>query len=477
MTDILVFPKMFEFYKFFSYFYKSPKYLVADCKKVDEKEYLFKVVSLQPDLGKSESESDPIEALTNISTLGLSAQPSKRKKKNRRQALVQSSLLEVSGRAAQRGEEESKQTRSEDYLSEAVNFYSMYTWRILLIDESDIGFYNIFSKLVVSDNRYFLIGSCGSGNEIDCFSKIFYVNEAFKGDRGVLNEKGEFSFDKRKLVSHRARIWDDCFPGQLKKLAIEDRLCCSTNFLNVNIIEDDFAECLFDMETYDFYDICKGKGIKNYACFRFVTDYVVPKGLTKETVDQLIDDTRRKFLSEEMYEQFLESTEGLTNSQKKKIFRLRLQIDFDFLVDLSEGHTAMPKCNVNEERVNFYFNHFRNIWCTKYLDSVQSSKVSTPVLLCYKCGAEGHKMRNCPHTVHVPNHTNTVCHNCKGVGHKARDCNKSCFNCGQMGHQAKRCPSFLVISHEGSPANSSTSATTSSTSTHDSSDSLKNKAI
>lgn len=76
-----------------------------------------------------------------------------------------------------------------------------------------------------------------------------------------------------------------------------------------------------------------------------------------------------------MYEQFLESTEGLTNSQKKKIFRLRLQIDFDFLVDLSEGHTAMPKCNVNEERVNFYFNHFRNIWCTKYLDSVQSSKV------------------------------------------------------------------------------------------------------
>jgi hypothetical protein len=106
MTDILVFPKMFEFYKFFSYFYKSSKYLVLDCKKVDEKEYLFKVVSLQPELGKSEPDSD-FEMLSNVSTLGLSAQPAKQRRKKNRKTLVQSSLLDVStpGRSTQAEEE------------------------------------------------------------------------------------------------------------------------------------------------------------------------------------------------------------------------------------------------------------------------------------------------------------------------------------------------------------------------------------
>jgi len=421
---------MFEFYKFFSFFYKSPKYLVVDCKKIDEKEYIFKVVSI---LNKDEG----------VNSLGLSAQPLPKIRKKTRKYLEES--LTVS-REDGIGE---FQFRKQDWRSDDVVFGSMYSWRILLIDESDIGFYNIFSKLVVNDSRYFLVGSCGSGNASDCFAKVFYVNSAFKGDRGVLNEKGEFSFNKMKLVTNEAKVWDDHFLlGNLKNYNIESRMCCSTNFLNVNIIEDDFAECLFDMETYEFYDICKAKGIKNYACFRFVTDYVVPRGITcKDKVEELIEERRKSFLPEETYNHFNESTSTFSKSQKKKLFRLRLQIDFDFLVSLSEGMTPIPKKNVSEDRVNFYFNVFRNIWDEKYHETLAVKKKvdQSNSLLCYRCGEEGHKMRNCPHIPHPSQ--GKACHNCQEYGHRAKDCNGKCYICGQYGHTQK-CPTITPSSRQ-----------------------------
>jgi len=34
---------------------------------------------------------------------------------------------------------------------------------------------------------------------------------------------------------------------------------------------------LYDMETYDFYDVCVKKNMASFSCVRFVTDWVLEK--------------------------------------------------------------------------------------------------------------------------------------------------------------------------------------------------------
>jgi hypothetical protein len=58
--------------------------------------------------------------------------------------------------------------------------------KVLLIDDSDINFYSIFSELVNDGEYYILVGSCGS-SKIEDIGKKFYIKSAIKGDRGKLN--------------------------------------------------------------------------------------------------------------------------------------------------------------------------------------------------------------------------------------------------------------------------------------------------
>jgi hypothetical protein len=140
----------------------------------------------------------------------------------------------------------------------------------LVVDDSDIGFtfklmnFIKHNKEIIKYNKVILIGSCGS-NIFNDLGKMFEIKEATKGDRGYLSSSKlfEYRLDK-KLISN-------CNTTNSK---FKIREIVSTNFLNENCIHDIFKNKLFDMETYDFFQICSALDVQSYHCFRFVTDYV-----------------------------------------------------------------------------------------------------------------------------------------------------------------------------------------------------------
>lgn len=151
--------------------------------------------------------------------------------------------------------------------------HECYRFRILLINDSDINFYGIFSKLAQNapDTNYLLIGSCGSGVLAD-LGRLFIVSEAVKGDRGKLDASQRFQWEKNKRAARNHHLWESELHA-LGVAQVTQKTTCSTNFLNATIIDKEFADSLFDMETYDF---CYKREVRMYSCVRFVTDYVSP---------------------------------------------------------------------------------------------------------------------------------------------------------------------------------------------------------
>lgn len=166
-----------------------------------------------------------------------------------------------------------------------------YCFRVLLIGDSDINFYGILSKLMArSSNRYLLMGSCGSSDFADLeeytvainketggkrlcdadaqvspeeekkvFGHMFVVEKAFKGDRGYLDLSSTFRLKEDKVSSRMQQM----FPADRHALEalvqppVQKRQACSTNFMNENTIAPQFSKStLFDMETFDFFDLC-----------------------------------------------------------------------------------------------------------------------------------------------------------------------------------------------------------------------------
>jgi hypothetical protein len=149
----------------------------------------------------------------------------------------------------------------------------LYEFPILLVDESDIKFYSIFRTLLKTQTRYVLIGSCGSSDPND-LGKSFYVSQAFKADRGTLDEHNRFHLrtDKLDHIDHKLRRDEEFF---LQQAGLQAKKACCTNFLNETIIDKTFETgFVFDMETYDFYDVCKNTDQSGFTCVRFVTDHV-----------------------------------------------------------------------------------------------------------------------------------------------------------------------------------------------------------
>ncbi len=234
---VLVFPKLFEFFKFICFLRSKPKdYTILNIVQVDEHEYELGVLATWRPWGD---------------------------------------LPCVASVFGDEEEEHSKRTLK---------------LRVLLVNDSDINFYSIFGKLVDSTSQtyYMLVGSCGSGVESD-LGKLFFVNSAVKGDRGTLDHNQIFHWNREKLEERDHRLWDT-EQHQLSNHSVTSSKICSTNFLNSNVIDEHFANgFLFDMETFDFYDICSKNGIKNFSCVRFVTDYVLSLGSVEKSVSFAIE--------------------------------------------------------------------------------------------------------------------------------------------------------------------------------------------
>src|SRR3989338_6268468 len=83
----------------------------------------------------------------------------------------------------------------------------VYRFEVLLINDSDINFYGLFSKLLENVGYiYILIGSCGSHKTND-IGNCYYVNRAFKGDRGRLTADSNFIYEERKRAKQKHRLW------------------------------------------------------------------------------------------------------------------------------------------------------------------------------------------------------------------------------------------------------------------------------
>ncbi|KAL6921944.1 hypothetical protein ACHAP8_008803 [Fusarium lateritium] len=100
---------------------------------------------------------------------------------------------------------------------------------------------------------------------------------------------------------------------------------------------------------------------------------------------------------------------------------------------------------------------------SKYCTQEKMERADAPKIACYNCGADGHRVRDCPeprvdknackncgqsgHKVadceEPPNPANVECRKCNEVGHFAKDCpqggGRACRNCGQEGHISKEC--------------------------------------
>ncbi|EKJ77187.1 hypothetical protein NXS19_003837 [Fusarium pseudograminearum] len=100
---------------------------------------------------------------------------------------------------------------------------------------------------------------------------------------------------------------------------------------------------------------------------------------------------------------------------------------------------------------------------SKFCTQEKMERTDGPKISCYNCGADGHRVRDCPepridknackncgksgHKVadceEPPNPANVECRKCSEVGHFAKDCpqggGRACRNCGQEGHMAKEC--------------------------------------
>ncbi|GAM28762.1 hypothetical protein SAMD00019534_119380 [Acytostelium subglobosum LB1] len=293
----LIFPKLFEFYKFLSYLLHSDYCVVNDIKQVDAYEYRIFLYRL----------------------------------------------------------DRSKQRQSSLQLP------------IYLINDSDINFYGIFSKLATNpDHTYILIGSCGSGN-LEDFGNLHVVERAVKGDRGRLDARQLFTYetDSKKITSRQHCLW----PADMNSFhqsGMELRQACSTNFMNTNIITESFKNYLFDMETFDFYDICTNQSISMYSCVRFVTDYVIDLGKSEPTTDVYYGMvSSKKAIEDQFPDQLLEKLKDLPLSSAKKLIRLRLKFNFDFVFNLHLENNLLktdhPFKPANVEKYYDYFNReYRN---------------------------------------------------------------------------------------------------------------------
>lgn len=129
-----------------------------------------------------------------------------------------------------------------------------------------------------ADVEVCLVGSCGSACAADLGAFIF-VTEAVKGDRGRIDQNSRYYLSKKDLekieaLKLHAKFDKLTIRGQTSPAS---RRIVSLNFLSESILDLAFSKDLFDMETFDFFSVCADLNADWYYCYRFVTDLIESK--------------------------------------------------------------------------------------------------------------------------------------------------------------------------------------------------------
>jgi len=142
----------------------------------------------------------------------------------------------------------------------------------------------------------------------------------------------------------------------------------------MTIIHQDFADYLFDMETFDFFDIC-GLNQSSFGCVRFVTDFVLPLNGKLDPQHQTQRDfimTQLKKLKEEVdwcpsFQKLVDLAIKIEDMRVlKKYLRLSLNHDFEFLFQLNiQGNEVIGGYTYQKDSVEKLHRHLSKAFITK----------------------------------------------------------------------------------------------------------------
>jgi len=174
------------------------------------------------------------------------------------------------------------------------------------IEESDIGFNNIFRERIGEMKKYIplnehtivLCGTCGGSanddnNEI---GECFQIIKAYKYDRGTIEKISANTF---KLNINNDDVLEEN-SRMFKYSDVSTTYCLSSNYvINCNVKEFIKESCtdlynivkdkhvVAEMETYDFFHICNKNNIDRYYCIRIISD--LPDGQDFEFINEQLN--------------------------------------------------------------------------------------------------------------------------------------------------------------------------------------------
>lgn len=174
-----------------------------------------------------------------------------------------------------------------------------YGFIYTVIDDSDIMFTVKFNSILMRliregflnlncDGLYpVLFGSCGTSSGME-LGNIICVNEAQKFDRGyivdhvfdIAKQRQRFTFVPEEKDIESSRMLAAIY-GRWN--VVPHKLYCSNFIYNCEVpFKDNNDKEFYNMETFEFYSICKAYNFKYYGCFRFISDYINPEKYTPE---------------------------------------------------------------------------------------------------------------------------------------------------------------------------------------------------
>jgi len=156
----------------------------------------------------------------------------------------------------------------------------------LVIDDSDINFLLKLSQFIMADDHqeeflYLLMGTCGGVGGRTQVGDVYPITVAHKIDRGVVSEHG-LVIRPDKIIKSYVKVDRilEISPNDIKQ---EKNIILSSNqvveFVTPSMVENFPKVSLFDMETFDFFTICKFHG-----ALRVVSDII---GETNQKANRL----------------------------------------------------------------------------------------------------------------------------------------------------------------------------------------------